>query len=366
MENSSHKYIPEIDIVRAAAFLMVAIVHVSVPTWVNGIPDPSLFEQLILSVIKTGWIGVPLFLFVSGYSLAINKTAPGYRLNVKQFFLNRFLRIFPIWITCLLILKWSHKLSGGNFLSLLLLNTQDLPAANAFNISWSIQLEFFCYFLFPMFLSFVNDRKQLFLIFSTLLAFRLLVCFVPTQMVWELSYANVFGAGTIFLSGMLARTFMESQTPLKAKILPYASWITALGIALFIGMVHFIAKNGGYQTASGKMMNVFFAVLPEISSVIFALITVPYFLKGAARIHPLRLIPKIFAHIGMVSYSAYMFSLFIHDFIAKVLPYFGLFQPGGWIMYGVFLSLYLATLIAFSTLTYYTIEKPFLSKRKKY
>ena len=182
----------------------------------------------------------------------------------------------------------------------------------------------------------------------------------------ELGYAHIFGAGTIFLSGMLTRRFVEMETPFKEKILPYADITMALGIALFIGMLHFININGGYQTAQGPLMAAFFTIMPEISSIIFILIAVPYFLKAAMKPQRPGLMSKVFTHIGMVSYSGYMFSMFMWDFISRELPYLGLFQPGGWKRYIVFLSIYLAATVAFATLTYNSIEKPFLAKRKKY
>jgi peptidoglycan/LPS O-acetylase OafA/YrhL len=366
MENSAHKYFPEIDVVRSAAFLLVAIVHFSVPTWTDGIHDPNLFERIIMSVIKTGWIGVPLFLFVSGYSLAINKTGRDYKLNTKQFFFNRVLRIFPIWLACIFLLKWSHKLTGANFYSLLLLNVQDIPPASAFGISWSIQLEFFCYLLFPMLLSYLNDLRHVALIYLTLLAFKALLVGVPAQMAWELTYSSVFGATTIFLSGMLARRFVESNSPRKQEFIKQAPWIISFGIILLVAMVHFITINGGWQGASGRKMTFFYLLFPEFCSIIFALITVPYFLLGSVRKKPMSIIGKAFAHIGRVSYSAYMFSLFVLDFVQAFLKHFELFSPGGWVTYVITFLFYLPILIAFSTLTFHTIEKPFLSKRKKY
>ncbi len=367
MENSSHKYFPEIDMVRAAAFLLVAIVHSSVTTWSDGIQDPNLIERVILSIVKTGWIGVPLFLFVSGYSLAINKTGEDYKLNVKQFYINRVLRIFPVWIACIFIIKWSNKISGANFYSLLLLNLQDIPPLTAFGIAWSIQLEFFCYLLFPMLLSYLNNFRQIILIYGTLLAFKLIVCGIPAKMAWELTYGSIFGAATIFLSGMLLRRFVEAESSWKQKILPYAPWLFWTGIALFIAMLHFIDSHGGWQQAEGRKMTAFFLIFPELCSFIFALIVMPIVLSRSLRPRNPSMIGKIFAHIGMVSYSAYMFSLFVHDFVFGMNKYLGLLlKPGGWITWVVFLFIYLTILVGFSTLTFHTIEKPFLSKRKRY
>jgi peptidoglycan/LPS O-acetylase OafA/YrhL len=100
------QYDPRLDVIRACACGMVAIVHFSVPTWTDPIVDRGLvIDTVALSLIHTGWPGVPLFLFVSGYSLALAKTHRTYQLDKKQFFINRALRMFPVWIAAILILS---------------------------------------------------------------------------------------------------------------------------------------------------------------------------------------------------------------------------------------------------------------------
>lgn len=367
MENSSHRYFPEIDVVRAVACLLVAIVHVSVPNWSTGIQDPNFIERVILGIVKTGWIGVPLFLFLSGYSLAINKTKPGYQLNTKQFFINRALRIFPLWITCLFILKWSHKLTGEQFVSLLMLNLQDLPPANAFNIGWSIQLEFYCYFLFPMLVYSMASLRQTFLIFATLLAIKGIVCSVPTRMAWELAYSNVIGGATLFFSGILARKFLESNSVWKKTVWNFRYAFIIAGLVFIISLQYFITWQGGYQEASSRLMTIFFLIMPELFSGGFAMVLIPYFLIGAKRTGKLSVPTRVFAYIGTVSYSAYLFSLFVHDFVYGVfISNLGLITSTGWLAWGAFLCIYLPMLVGFASLTYYTIEKPFLARRKKY
>lgn len=68
-------YIPQIDIIRAFAFLLVVLVHFTVPTWNSVIPNNQSFPREVMeSLIRQGWLGVSLFLFISGYSLSIGKT----------------------------------------------------------------------------------------------------------------------------------------------------------------------------------------------------------------------------------------------------------------------------------------------------
>src|SRR5882724_5789524 len=140
------KYDPRIDVVRAVAFIMVATDHFAVDPWTVSIPDRHLIlDTVLLGLMYSGWLGVPLFLFVSGYSLGLGKTNADYTLDKKQFFINRVLRIFPVWVICILSLSFTHKLTGINVITLLFLQMQDIPPNGPFSLAWSIQLEFACY-----------------------------------------------------------------------------------------------------------------------------------------------------------------------------------------------------------------------------
>ncbi len=149
---SSYDY--RIDAIRAIACALVAIVHFSVPTWTTPISlSGYYFDTILLGLINTGWIGVPIFLFISGYSLALNKVSKiNIEINFLQYFKNRFLRIFPLWAVCITILIISHKISGEKAFYLALFQLQDMPPSTSFNIAWSLQLEVACYFMFPIFL----------------------------------------------------------------------------------------------------------------------------------------------------------------------------------------------------------------------
>lgn len=318
-------YDPRIDVLRAFACEMVAIVHFSVPLWTDHIPDRHLvIDTVALGVIHTGWLGVPLFLFISGFSLALNKTHPNYELDNTQFFINRILRIFPVWIVCILILTLTKSLAGINVFTLLLLQAQDIPSSTAFGLAWSIQLEFMCYLLFPVLLSAVASRENILPFFAFFLLVRLWMFFVPTKMMWQLSYSTVFGGGTIFLADI----FTSSLPPLKDKRI--AKLYLASGVAAFCFIAVFIHKMGGYQTGQGRLIHGFFLFLPEILAATVFLImrgTITHVSDapdqtGDAAILSLQRTMQSFrgavfnalAHCGRVSYSAYMFSLFTMDF----------------------------------------------------
>ena len=367
-------YDPRIDVLRAFACGMVAIVHFSVPLWTDQIPDRHLvIDTIALGGIHTGWLGVPMFLFISGFSLALNKSHPNYELDKTQFFINRVLRIFPVWIVCILILTLTNNLTGINVFTLLLLQAQDIPTSTAFGLAWSIQLEFMCYLLFPVLLSAVASRKNILPFFAFFLLVRLWMFFVPTQMMWQLSYSTVFGGGTIFLTGI----FTSSLRPLKDKRI--AKLYLASGVVAFCLIAVFIRRMGGYQTGQGRLIHGFFLFMPEIlAATVFLIVrgTITHVSDAAeetgdAAIPSLQRTMQSFlgalfnalAHFGRVSYSAYMFSLFTLDFANRI---FGFIKPSGWLSLIASSALYFMVLTLFSTVSFHAIELPFLRMRRRY
>lgn len=368
------KYDPRIDVLRAFACGMVAVAHFSVPTWTDPIAERGfILDTVALSIIKTGWLGVPFFLFISGFSLALDKARKDYELDKKQFFVNRVLRIFPVWIACILMLTFTQSLTGQNVFTLLLLQTQDIPRSTAFNIAWSIQLEFMCYLLFPVLLAAAATKRNVLPFYGFFLLVRIWLFFLSTTMVYELSYSTVFGAGTIFLSGILT----SSLRPIANKIVARVHLVA--GITLFCAVAVFIYKSGGYQAPHGRAIHLFFLFMPEILAATLFLIVrgtitrikhvpgsfgvaaIPSFRRALSSVRGALF--TAFSHFGRVSYSAYMFSLFTLDFTSHI---FTFVKPSGWLAMIAGWALYFPVLTLFSTVSFYAIELPFLQMRRRY
>jgi peptidoglycan/LPS O-acetylase OafA/YrhL len=151
------------------------------------------------------------------------------------------------------------------------------------------------------------------------------------------------------------------------------------GIAVFCGLAVFIWKSGGYQAPNGKLIGMFFLFMPEILSATIFLIVRGYitpkyhnvvllfateapFVQRAIKAIKVAVFNAL-VHFGKVSYSAYVFSLFTHDFTSRV---FSFIKPMGWISMILALILYFSVLTLFATLSFYAIEKPFLKMRRLY
>jgi len=350
-----------IDLIRAIACGLVALVHFGVPTWTSKITEVGFIaDTVILAFIHTGWIGVTIFLFISGYSLSLNKFDASYgRLDFKQYFINRFLRIMPLWIVCITILIISHKINGQTAINLFLLQLQDLPSSTAFNIGWSLQLEVACYFLFPIFYLALkrNDNKQILAFYLFFLGMRLWVSYLPSSALFQWSYASIFGGATIFLSGMIAAKLKILKKGLFSNLLMYG------GILLLTIFVVIIWKSGGYQNPVGLRSKIMIILMPEILSVILLLIVKGYLTESRVALEKRNYLYRYFCYFGKISYSAYLLSLFNLDLCQRI---FAFVTPGGWMSFVLFSALYFGMLTVIASISFYAIEKPFLDIRRRY
>lgn len=330
------------------------------PTWNVAIGSGgSILKEIAEALIHTGWLGVPLFLFVSGYSLALGKTQEGTVLDLKKFYLNRILRIYPLYplyLFCITMLVFTHHLSGATIASLLLLQTQDVPVKSPFHILWSIQLEFGCCLLFPIFLEAIIRRKALYYIFAAFIFVRIGLYFLPTVKIWQFSYGTIFGASALFLSGMLAASLPDIKSKISARM------IFLIGCSLFVLFSLLIFRQGGFEAGEGHLIKLTWMFFPERFAGI-AFLIVKGCVSGGTSSAP-GYINRFVAHIGRISYSGYVFHLFVLDFYGHVVGNF--FDKNNPYEFIVSFSAYFMIVIIFSHVTYNAIELPFLKHRKIY
>jgi peptidoglycan/LPS O-acetylase OafA/YrhL len=347
-------YIPEIDLMRAFAMFLVVAVHFSVPSF-----QPALAKMgnVVESIIHLGWMGVPVFLFISGYSLGNGKI--GMSVNIKNFYINRILRIYPLYIICAIMLLFTHKLSGEQFISILLMQTQTIPKLSAFAILWTIQLEFFCYLLFPILVKNLQDNIYAIYIFLFFFLVRIFLYFLPLEIVFNLSYSSLFGGATLFAAGILA----TRVSPPKSK--RFSLFLLILGVTLTIllmSLFYNFAGDHGFELNNQKFLSSLIT-LPEIVSLFVMLIIVG--LRGL-KLKFKNLPSRFLTHTGRISYSGYVFHMFILDFFIRVVDLNSLSKAGLVSSYISVFICYFALLLIFSHISYKAIELPFLNSRKQY
>jgi peptidoglycan/LPS O-acetylase OafA/YrhL len=203
------------------------------------------FYSLIENIYRFGYVGVYFFWLISGFVLAhtyLNHER--YKINFKDFFVNRFARLYPLHVLTLLmvlLLQFFLKIetnttqiigneiyNGENnlksfFSHLFFISGWIKESKFSYNFPiWSVSIEIVIYFLF-------------FLSLQYLFKFRLLLSFIIFIIFLALEKNNIdlffISCGRYFFSGVFLFILCN-----KIKNLNYILWISLLLLLLnFIG-----------------------------------------------------------------------------------------------------------------------------------
>jgi len=183
-------HLPFLDGIRGIAILWVFAYHAmgSAYGW-NHFPWKGLIRDfheptllLLLFPINFGILGVAIFFVVSGFCIHISNSRTANR-SWKYFYFRRFFRIYPAYLTALLVFifiwPWHHfsplAIIRQLFMHLLAIHNLDLSSKYSINPSfWSIGAEIQLYLIYPLlllFVKFIGWKRTLFalLIVETLL-----------------------------------------------------------------------------------------------------------------------------------------------------------------------------------------------------
>jgi peptidoglycan/LPS O-acetylase OafA/YrhL len=95
------RYVPQLDALRALAILAVIFHDVDTYSLENPV---GFFVKLVNFTANTGWVGVQLFFVLSGFLITgILVDGRGDPHQLRNFYMRRVLRIFPVYYTFLLI-----------------------------------------------------------------------------------------------------------------------------------------------------------------------------------------------------------------------------------------------------------------------
>ena len=397
-------YLPGLDGIRALAAFLVIFTH-----WPNnGIS------------LKFGWIGVNIFFVLSGFLITrilVHEKQNGFKPYISKFFLNRVLRIFPIYylffcITALIILAlyaFVPQLSDNDIL-LSGVNTlkHDTPVylTYSYNIKinlayffhwhdnqnqffghlWSLAVEEQFYLIFPFIVYFLNVQSLKKLVIAIIIIcplIRLWAAIIGVHLVtdrfWlgETIYSNTFCQADALATGALLALF-----PIKIRF-PYRNFLIVTFICLLVGLTcFFFLRRAGYFLVEGKSLGFNYPGFWFDQKTPWFLINIRAFYQYAlvnlfavVLIAPATikkpLFPAIFnakpiSYLGKISYGIYLFHNPIIGFFMVAGTFFG-----GWykltasplVNLGVFIF-YLIIVISLAHVSYQYFERKILSKYK--
>lgn len=282
---------------------------------------PSVFITILTSVRISTWLGVDLFLALSGFLITgILFDSLHSRHYLRNFYGRRALRILPLYYLALVALGLlsfplhMHWNGFGWVLATFLQNTPlwfnravPYPLEPLTGHLWTIALEEQFYLFWPMLVVLVRDRRRLMTVALALsvVALGLRIAIVAhggsAQYTYKMLPCRMDG---LLLGAWLALAF---RGPLRARLIKWSSFLFfPLGAILFVEACH----EHGLDWRTSAFVNSIGYTLSALASA--ALIAMTFHLGGLAR--------RIFIHpclrwLGRYSYGIYVWHLIFAGFV---------------------------------------------------
>ncbi len=217
---------------------------------------------------------------------------------------------------------------------------------------WTIAVEFQFYLLFPFFALFLSKYGLRYLIAVVILimGIRYNVALIRPTSYYNF-YHTILGRLDQFVLGMIFAVLYKRKyfEFLSSKLVSLFVVLSALCLLLFM-FTHFTNKN----------IPIFISLSFTIEGILWGMVVVSY-LK--VRLPEINWINVGLAKLGEISFSLYLLHLPISDMLNKLFGLKGATTLGESLMMS---SLKLIPIILISFLTFYVIEKPFMSLRVRY
>jgi peptidoglycan/LPS O-acetylase OafA/YrhL len=296
-----------------------------------------------------GRTAVWFFFGISGYVIAYGFLTKRYLLNsadIKAFYLNRFLRIYPLFLLLSVLTLVTEYFLHHHWI----LGFSDIPAQLfmlQFNhvyvlsgVFWTLGIEVQFYLIAPLLASlFLQQLRSIYLV--SILIYLVMIAWVPFSFYFlqgSFDGRNLLSNLSHFFIGMISCYFVLDTKKEPVRINNYV--LTGI-IVLIIAVTNYCFRNriGLYWTAGSVLIDV----------AIFSAVLLHTNLKNL-QVAPANSVVRILTVLGMISYGVYAWHPYLTEYIHGVGQ-------------NVLLAVVVTTLVAF--LCYRVIEKPILSMKRK-
>lgn len=352
-----------LDGLRGIAIAAVFAFHIATGNAFNGIP-------WLQEIMLTGWLGVDLFFVISGFLItrsAINLSGkPGY---YSKFYKARAWRILPAYFSVLAVLIVLYNVFYAHLGDGLALFNERIPClvmmctnlqtaftstATPFGVNhfWSLAIEVQIYLFWPIAVAMLSRKNLLFFAVAiALCSFGYRAYTIATTGNWIYTYFSTFTRLDSFAMG--AAVFLISGSSRSRAI---SHWL--IGIGLLGATITAFANSGiHYNREWSNAFGITFAAF-ICSGVVLAVTT------GNAKTLSSLLSFKPLMMLGVISYSFYIlhFPIMGASLVSLINPDWYLFEPSIW-QNIAFASVLFSVCLLASIVSYFFLERPFLSKR---
>ena len=357
-EQAGRTYYPALDGLRGLAILLVVVYH----------------NFGFINVFFFGWLGVDLFFVLSGFLITdiLLKTV-GKKDYLRNFYIRRMLRIFPLYYLCLFLflivlpktnLQFDvqyyidHQVWLWTYLQNWIYTFQNPGQTNTLNHLWSLAVEEQFYLLWPLAVLVIKNPKYLLLFISLILVAVLgLRLWAWMHQVVDLAYFNLFTftrIDGICIGCMIALLQRVNPNFLKR----YTS-----GIVLFFAFMNFafFFVNRRYHFAFPYLALAGYTTF----AMMFGLLVNEVVTNKSKLVNFLFNIPLL-KFFGKISYGFYIFHWPVYILLSPHLfPWVSKFVNGSSLEFSVSVLATLAA-IGISWISYQYFEKYFLKLKDKF
>lgn len=357
MKSLNLPYIERVDQLRCVAATLVFLFHFS-HQWRalggGGLDTPWA------GLVNEGHTGVALFFTLSGF-LFMRIAQFQRQISYRPFVRNRLLRIAPLYLTLFVVALSLNRdtFQPQDILYLLSANLGDSPSSRSVvtGALWCIPLEFMFYLVFPWLSRFALERGARYLLqVLALMVFFKLMAYGASANSSLMYFSTAVGRFDQFVIGMLsAMAFLRWQPALQRRaglLLAPALLLAVCASALQAHVAPFGAAPKSHFWIGWSMLE----------SLVWAGVIVTWVAwRGALP----RWFGRALTHGGKISYSFYLLHMGVVQILAQRV---GMVQwtGSGWLDAALALTLVYALVWGLATLSYHTIELPFLALRGSY
>lgn len=342
-------HIKGFNALRALSVTLVVLTHLDLSDW---IPNTEFVMKRVWLLIS-GSFGVQLFFVLSGYlitKILLNERSQNGRINFKNFFTRRFLRLLPPLLVFLLIIllanAFNYLTNASDSIIYAIFYIYNFVPKNLYSLEmghlWSLAVEEQFYLLWPFTLHFVRKFQTIFII--TLLF--VLVCGAFNIVHSHLALNNTY---------FLGRWFIPASCPI---------FIGCLG-ALF---QHFFSEKT-HELATNNLI-----VWPLI------LLSYLYPLYAPEKLIPLSIVIQSIAIIVLLLHIVHVqHKKWVNALEFKPIAYIGIISYGIYVYQGVFLRTgggseiwfqqfptNILFTLSIAVVSYELIEKPILKLKRHF
>ena len=367
-------YFENLDALRFVAFFVVFTHHIFGVLYFKA--DNVYASEFINRCLMNGNLGVNFFFVLSGFLityLLLKEKQATETIRVRNFYLRRALRIWPLYFLVLLISFYIIPACGGykgnpkinHGLYFLFMGNVDLVKHGVGNflvsVLWSVSIEEQFYLFWPIFMLFVPFKhlfKFLALVVILSISFRLWGHTGKTENLM-LSYHTLSCIYNLAIGGIIGYLAMNGQMIEKFKkmsrLLIVCVYIAGITLIIIQKDILLLQEKGSYSIE---------AVLPLFYALFFAFIILEQVFAERSLFKMGRI--PFFTKLGKISYGLYCFHMImIYILMNRLTAYkFNTGNPGGLLFFLESTAAFALTILV-SWLSYRFIEKRFLNYKSK-